>query len=377
MGKRARRGRFSGAAARPPALVGEVLEAAARPAPAGAAGEGRAVEAFSFGDPEPVLAGHGWLDYIACWSAGRWYEPPIDLGGLSRAFRASPHHTSALMLKRNLLVSLFQPTRLLSRQEFAGIALDRLVLANAFVERRDNAFGRPVQLRRSPARWTRRGLEPGQFFFLVHGQPGAVGPDMEFPAGKVFQLYDGDLDQELYGVPEYLSAIQAALLSEASTLFRRKYYLNGSHMGFILYMNDAKIPEESVTAVRQALKESKGPGNFRNLFLHAPGGQKDGVQLIPVGEMGAKDEFLGVKNTTRDDILAAHRVPPQLLGIVPVNAGGFGDVEKATAVFVRNEIDPLKAAFLAINDWIGEEAVRFADYLPSSGPEAPPTGISG
>ena len=64
------------------------------------------------------------------------------------------------------------------------------------------------------------------------------------------------------------------------------------------------------------------------------------------------------------DVLAAHRVPPQLLGVVPANTGGFGDVEKAEAVFMRIEIEPLKMRFLEINDWLGVEAVRFKPYEP-------------
>ena len=117
-------------------------------------------------------------------------------------------------------------------------------------------------------------------------------------------------------------------------------------------------------AIRTALKESKGVGNFRNLFLHAPSGKKDGVQIIPISEVAAKDEFLGIKNTTRDDMLAAHRVPPQLLGVVPTNSGGFGDVGKASQIFFENEIEPLQARFLELNDWLGVEAVRFRPYEP-------------
>lgn len=60
-----------------------------------------------------------------------------------------------------------------------------------------------------------------------------------------------------------------------------------------------------------------------------PNGKKDGLQLIPISEVAAKDEFIGIKNVTRDDVLAAHRVPPQLLGIIPQNSGGFGDIGKA------------------------------------------------
>ncbi|OSM96657.1 hypothetical protein AU504_08025 [Lonsdalea populi] len=84
------------------------------------------------------------------------------------------------------------------------------------------------------------------------------------------------------------------------------------------------------------MKSDKGPGNFRNLFMYSPNGKKDGIQIIPLPEVIAKDELLGIKNVSRDDMMAAHRVPPQMMGIMPNNVGGFGDVEKVSRVFVRN-----------------------------------------
>jgi capsid portal protein len=74
-------------------------------------------------------------------------------------------------------------------------------------------------------------------------------------------------------------------------------------------MTDAGQSQKDVDALREALKSSKGPGNFRNLFMHAPNGKKDGMQIIPVSEVAAKDEFFNIKNVTRDDLLAAHRMP--------------------------------------------------------------------
>ena len=84
--------------------------------------------------------------------------------------------------------------------------------------------------------------------------------------------------------------------------------------------------------------------------------------MIPVGEAAAKDEFLGIKGTTRDDILAAHRVYPVLLGIVPQNAGGLGDPAKAADVYHGAEIEPLQLRMLEVNDWLGVEAVKFRPY---------------
>ena len=166
--------------------------------------------------------------------------------------------------------------------------------------------------------------------------------------------------QEIYGVPEWYAALQSGLLNEAATIFRRRYYLNGSHAGFILYINEEGLQDKDSDAIRSALRQAKGPGNFRNLYLHIPKGKKDGVQIIPVSEVAARDEFMSIKNCSRDDILAAHRVPPQLLGVVPNNSGGFGSVTDAAKMFWLHEIQPLPRVFLAINDGLGVTAVDFA-----------------
>lgn len=82
--------------------------------------------------------------------------------------------------------------------------------------------------------------------------------------------------------------------------------------------------------------------------------------------MAAKDEFLNIKNVSRDDMLAAHGVPPQKMGIIPNYTGGFGDVEKTSRVFVRNKLIPPQKRFEEINEWIDDEIVRFSDYTSTS-----------
>ncbi len=104
------------------------------------------------------------------------------------------------------------------------------------------------------------------------------------------------------------------------------------------------------------------PPDFRNLFMYSPNGKKDGIQIITLSEAAAKDEFLNIKNVSRDDMMAAHRVPPQMMGIIPNNTGGFGDVEKASRVFVRNELMPLQKRLQKLNDWLGEKVIQFEEY---------------
>ncbi|GAA0498896.1 phage portal protein [Tatumella terrea] len=321
-------------------------------------GEPRA-EAFSFGDPIPVLDRRELLDYVECVQMDRWYEPPVSFDGLARTYRAAVHHSSPINVKRNILTSTFIPHPLLSQQAFSRFVQDYLVFGNAYLEKRTNRLGGILALEPSLAKYTRRGIDLDTYWFVQYGM---TTEPYEFSQGSIFHLMEPDLNQEIYGLPEYLSAIPSALLNESATLFRRKYYINGSHAGFIMYMTDAAQNQEDVNNIRQAMKSAKGPGNFRNLFMYSPNGKKDGIQIIPLSEVAARDEFLNIKNVSRDDMMAAHRVPPQMMGIMPNNVGGFGDVEKASKVFVRNELMPLQRRLEELNEWQGEKVIKFTPY---------------
>jgi len=315
------------------------------------------IEAFTFGEPTPVMDRYEML-YTGCWMAGQdYYEPPVDLSALAKSYRATAHHGSALQVKRNILVKSFQPTKYLSRQDFARMALDYLVFGNLYGEMITNRLGGLVKVKPVLAKYCRRGIKP-ETYWWVHGWLQAE----EFSQGSIIHLMEPDLDQELYGVPDYIGSLQSAWLNESATLFRRKYYQNGSHAGFIMYMTDAAQQQGDIDELRTALRNSKGPGNFKNLFMYAPNGKKDGLQVIPVSEVAAKDEFWSIKNATRDDQLAGHRVPPQLMGIIPTNSSGFGDAEKAARVFAANELEPLQERMLEMNDIAGKEVLKFKPY---------------
>ncbi len=318
------------------------------------------VEAFTFGDPDPVLDAREIMDLTESWWNGEWYEPPVSLPGLIKTMRAAVHHSSALYLKRNLLVKTFIPHPKMSKHAFSKFALDFLWSGNGYLEPISNRLGGALSYKPALAKYVRRG-KGGRYFWV----PNYLDKH-ELPSGMI-HLLDPDPNQELYGVPEYMAGLQSVWLNEAATLFRRKYYKNGSHAGFILYISDAMNSETDIDALRTALKDAKGPGNFRNLFMYAPNGKKDGIQVIPIAEVMAKDEFLNIKTITRDDQLAIHRVPPQLMGVIPEGGAAFGDARTAIMVFALNEIEPLQERMTAVNEMAGEEIIRFTQYgVPES-----------
>lgn len=289
----------------------------------------------------------------------KWHEPLVSFDGLARTYRAAVHRSSPIAVKRNILTSTFIPHPLLCQQALSRFVQDYLVFGNAYLEKRTNRLGGILSLEPSLAKYTRRGVDLDTYWFVQYG---ITTQPYEFTKGSIFHLMEPDLNQEIYGLPEYLSTIPSVLLNESATLFRRKYSINGSHAGFIMYMTDAAQNQEDVNNIRQAMKSAKGPGNFRNLFMYSPNGKKDGIQIIPLSEVAAKDEFLNIKNVSRDDMMAAHHVPPQMMGIMPSNVGGFGDVEKASRVFVRNELVPLQELLKEVNNEIGFDVIKFREH---------------
>lgn len=320
---------------------------------------------FSFGDPTPILDNNIY-DYTGSFLniSGSYYTPPISLQGLAKIMGANSYHGSILHFKKNMLCKWFVPSPILNASNMRAAALDFTVTDNCYFQKFTDRFGKVLRLERLPAIAMRRGREPGKYIRLNHDND-PFDPIMgitEYKKDEVIHLKGADVRQNIYGVPEYLGGIQAVLLSEDATLFRRKYYLNGAHMGFILVTNDAGLDESTAKTIEQKVRQSKGIGNFSSLYINIPrSNSKEPVQIIPVGDIGTKDEYQRIKETTEAELLAMHRMRPELMGIIPKNSGGFADPEKTMRVYHELEVQSMQQIFLELNDIIPGEPVKFKD----------------
>lgn len=306
--------------------------------------------AFSFGAPEAVLT-QNIGEYLGVFPSdnGRVYTPPVSRVGLAKLLRANAHHGAIPKFKRNLLLRDFLPSAGCSTQTMGRAGLDYMVFGEAFFYRRENVFGQVLELEHLPSINMRVKVDGGYLMLLPNGD------ELEFDADEIEHVLDYDVEQNIYGVPDYLGGLQALLLNEAATLFRRRYYANGAHAGYIFYTNDPNLTEEDEDELQAQISASKGVGNFRSMFVNIPGGDEKAIQIIPVGDFQAKDELEKVKNITRNDIIAAWRMNPALAGIIPENAGGFGDIEKIDRVYTDNEMRPIYQLFLQVNQALRED----------------------
>jgi PBSX family phage portal protein len=294
---------------------------------------------------------------------GKIYKPPVSRAGLAKLLRANAHHGAIPKFKRNLLLREFIPSAGCSAQTMGRAGLDYMVFGEAYLYRKRSAFGEVLELEHLPAINMRVKVDGGYVMLLPDNE------EMEFDQEEIEHVMDYDVEQNIYGIPDYLGGLQALLLNEAATLFRRRYYSNGAHAGYIFYTNDPDMTEEDEDELRAQISSSKGVGNFRSMFVNIPNGKENAIQIIPVGDFQAKDELEKVKNITRNDVIAAWRMNPALAGIIPENSGGFGDIEKIDRVYTSNEIRPICQLFEQANECLRMDR-RFSWRAPQNSGES-------
>jgi PBSX family phage portal protein len=307
-----------------------------------------------FGEPESVL-NSDISDYVETYLIDGYFEPPVSFEGLAKTLRANAMHSSAIYAKRNMVSAAVELIGKLSKRDFNRFLFDFGVFGNAYLLKVTNGLGE-VSFKHLPAMYIRRREKENCYSYKTENQT------IDYKENTVFHLMEYDVTQEVYGIPQYFASLSSVWLNEDATLFRRKYYLNGAHSGFLLYMNNPNLTDAQEQEIKIKLNSAKGLGNFKNMFVNGKGKDKEKPELIPVGQLDAKDEFSKMKNVTTGDILSAHRIPLDLMSIVREGFSPVGDLNKVDKMFHKNEIKPIGEILLELNDFAGFEVLKMKEY---------------
>lgn len=302
-----------------------------------------------FSMPETVMPNMWLTDYDSLYynEMHSYWEPPVDRQLLANLTRRNAQHGGIVQSRANMATARYTAGGM-STQEMGAAFLNCIQFGDVALLKIRNGFGQVLRLFPLPSYRTR-----------VAGDGGAVVLEREntvkrYKAKDIIWVRVYDPVQQVYGCPDYLGGLQSALLNEDSTLFRRKYYINGAHMGFILYSTDPNLDAEVEKDIKEKIQESKGVGNFKSLFVNIPNGKEKGIQIIPVGNFESKDEFMNVKNVSSQDVFNAHRFPAGLGGMIPTNTAGLGDPTKYDEVYFKSETRTLINMFVDAVERDGE-----------------------
>ncbi|MEZ9198568.1 phage portal protein [Shewanella sp. 10N.286.54.B9] len=290
----------------------------------------------TFNLPEQVMPNMWLTDYDSLYynEGDGYWEPPVDRHLLANLPRRNAQHGGIVQSRANMAASRFKSGGM-SAQQVNAAFLNLVQFGDVALLKIRNGFRQVVRLFPLPSYRTRVSDDGGAVVLERDNQV------KRYKAKDIIWVRQYDPVQQVYGCADYLGGLQAALLGEDATLFRRKYFINGAHMGFIMYATDPNLDPNVEKDLQEKIQNSKGVGNFKSLFVNIPNGKEKGLQIIPVGNFESKDEFGNVKTVSSQDVFNAHRFPPGLGGMVPTNTAGFGDPEKYDAVYFKSETKPL------------------------------------
>lgn len=308
-----------------------------RPVAVVPATRGRRFSIVTTDTPMPVLT--QGTQYHEIWydEAANYWRQPIDRLALAQLANMCAAHGSILYARRNMVLADYMGGGL-SLMELGQCVLDWVMFGDVALLKVRNGWRDVVDLVPLPGMYVRR-RKDGDFAVLQKG------PALVYPAGDVLFSRQYDPQQQVYGLPDYIGGMHSALLNTEATIFRRRYYHNGAHTGGIVYTTDPNLTDEMEDDIAKKIEESKGVGNFKMMYINIADGGEKGVQFIPIGDAGVKDEFQHIKNISAQDVLMAHRFPAGLAGIIPQNTAGLPSPDTSRETYRLDEVIPIQRMF--------------------------------
>ncbi len=296
-------------------------------------------------------------------------EPYADYDILKVLYSANLYHQRAIKLKAGLLsqveggtLAKYLPQNTNIKNFLYKMALNLEVYGSSFLEKAGTATD--FNLYNMNTHSTRVDLD--------HNVYQKVSMTY-YPIEALHLKYDSILS-DFYGEPDYLAIIkQIATLFKADA-YNNLFFENGGKPELAFIFEDSDPSDDQIDAITSFVKKSFGgyKNAHKNLILTTGEGNGETKPKIRIEKIGEVEDlsFEKLKAVGRDEIAAAHGVPPRLLGIVEKGGlGGGGELMGQVNMFMETTINPrleLIEWFFAQNG-IELELARFnIDSLTSS-----------
>lgn len=274
---------------------------------------------------------------------GRAYKPVFDFSTLLETIQLNPYHQRAVQLKVMLSVGLgyevykggavdagakaeweaLWPNGF--QAEALRIAQDFEVFGNAYIEAVKRS-GSVIALYHVPAvtmRITRTGFiqeaEAGQYMdFEAAGAAGDRG---------IIHLKQYSPAASVYGVPDWIGCLNSILLDVYATEWNYRFFENNCMPAWAIVVKDGTLTEAAEQSIRDFFSQRyKGAINAHKTLLMSANNSEVLFQQL---QTGTKDmSFERLKEICRNEIIAAHGIPPRLLGIMSSGQlGGGGEMQ--------------------------------------------------
>lgn len=174
-----------------------------------------------------------------------------------------------------------------------------------------------------------------------------------------------------YGEPDYLATMLGILTNKEADNYNYAFFQNGARPDLAIVHENNEPSQEQIATYKSFFSSNfKGSGNaHKTLLAYTGGGVGDKEGKIRFEKLGGVEDisFEKLKKVTRDEIAAAHGIPPRLLGIM--DAGGLGgggeligQLQQFNEIEIKPKIELIEGFFESIGIKVVLKAVDVTNF---------------
>jgi PBSX family phage portal protein len=205
----------------------------------------------------------------------------------------------------------------------------------AHTMRRHRDEVRYVQVRGNKRRWFKK-IGTKEQIDTMTGEI-SEGLNEEQQANEVIHIMNYTSSSDYYGLPDILPVLGALLGDEQREAYNIDFFENYAIPSYAVTVAGAELDDETMNQIRQYFQKDLKENRHSTLVLSAPNPLGDGPAVefqfeklaVDVGEAS----FRLYRLDNRDEVLAAHGVPPYRMGIAETGSlGGSTAVESTESI---------------------------------------------
>lgn len=269
------------------------------------------------------------------------YVRPVDYSTIQEAWRLNPIHQRALLIKALAAVGvgweLYQdgapaPERADVWREvwpegfetsILSLALDYEQFGTCYAEVVPGPDGAAAIYHVPAATIWRRPTDYRQRIDFVD----IVLAEYDGENRGLWPLRHYDPGASAYGLPDWIGALNAIILDAYASEWNYRFFQNNAMPAWAIVVQNGMLDAGSEAAIKAMFDtEFKGVDKSHRILLLSSSGAAE----VKFQQLQSRPQDMGfdvLKKTCQDEVIAAHGVPPRLLGIVtPGQLGGGGEM---------------------------------------------------
>lgn len=167
----------------------------------------------------------------------------------------------------------------------------------------------------------------------------------------IYAYEDDSIGQDIYPIPQYVSALNFAFLSGELSYFAKANIQNSIFPSFAMMFPKKPQGAEEMELIKNTVNKLKGAENAGKAVAFFANNPESLPKLESVPTNDNANIFNEASGLNTEQICFAHTIDPILMGVRTTGSlGGGADIKQAYVIFEKNVVIPLRETIMDIMD---------------------------